>query len=431
MKASGAKKQTVFLTGINAIVRAVGLLMRVVLSRVLGAEIMGIAELAQGVHMLAITPLTSGLPMAISRMTAKADECDKQMPVLAGVSLVRLASAVLVPLLLALSPLIARTMGDMRVLPSLWFTAPCILILGYSAVFNGYCYGQEWSRVPAISELIEQLARLVFSVLFIFTFHQATAPWLAALPVAATMLAEAIGLWFVLQIIRLPFDQVPAARDWRRPVLQLAVPTTVSRLIQTLLRSLTAILIPIQLQKSGLSPAESTARLGMLNGMVMPILMLPCIFTSALSMVALPRLSKAEEVPSELKRLLCLCFGASIPVALLCMAAVYVSAPLLANVVYRLAELSDLFRFCAPLTAMFALSHVIGGIVAALGQQKRSMYGALVASFVTLIMTCFLTDDPRIRVNGVVCAQAAGQLISIFWGLGVIILWRKERRQAR
>lgn len=431
MKASGAKKQTVFLTGINAIVRAVGLLMRVILSRVLGAEIMGIAELAQGVHMLAITPLTSGLPMAISRMTAKANEYDKQKPVLAGVSLVRLASAVLVPLLLALSPLIARTMGDMRVLPSLWFTAPCILILGYSAVFNGYCYGQEWSRVPAISELIEQLARLVFSVLFIFTFHQATAPWLAALPVAATMLAEAIGLWFVLQIIRLPFDQVSAARDWRRPVLQLAVPTTVSRLIQTLLRSLTAILIPIQLQKSGLSPAESTARLGMLNGMVMPILMLPCIFTSALSMVALPRLSKAEEVPSELKRLLCLCFGASIPVALLCMLAVYVSAPLLANVVYRLAELSDLFRFCAPLTAMFALSHVIGGIVAALGQQKRSMYGALVASFVTLIMTCFLTADPRIRVNGVVYAQAAGQLISIFWGLGVIALWRKERRQAR
>ena len=53
MKAVGAKKQTVFLTGVNAVVRALGLLMRVMLSRLLGAEIMGIAELAQGVHMLA------------------------------------------------------------------------------------------------------------------------------------------------------------------------------------------------------------------------------------------------------------------------------------------------------------------------------------------------------------------------------------------
>lgn len=431
MKASGAKKQTFFLTGINAVVRAVGLLMRVILSRVLGAEIMGIAELAQGIHMLAITPLTSGLPMAISRMTAKAKDCDKQMPVLAGVSLVRMASAVITPLLLILSPLIARAMGDVRVLPSLWFTAPCILILGYSAVFNGYCYGREWSRVPAMSELIEQISRLVFSVLFILAFHQATAPWLAALPVGATMIAEAIGLWFVLQIVRIPFDQVSAARSWRKPVLQLAVPTTVSRLIQTLLRSLTAILIPIQLQRSGLSPAESTARLGMLNGMVMPILMLPCVFTSALSMVALPRLSKAEENPSELKRLLCMCFGASVPVALICAAAIYLCAPLLANAVYRLAELADLFRFCAPLTALFAMTHVIGGIIAALGQQKRSMYGALIASAVTLILTYCLTANPHIRVNGVVYAQAAGQLISILWGIGVVVLWRHQRRQTR
>ena len=59
MKAAGAKKQTLFLTGVNALVRAMGLLLRVLLSRFMGAEIMGIAELAQGVHMLAITPLTS------------------------------------------------------------------------------------------------------------------------------------------------------------------------------------------------------------------------------------------------------------------------------------------------------------------------------------------------------------------------------------
>ena len=78
MKAVGAKKQTVFLTGVNAVVRALGLLMRVMLSRLLGAEIMGIAELAQGVHMLAITPLTSGLPLAISRMTARAPKDEKQ-----------------------------------------------------------------------------------------------------------------------------------------------------------------------------------------------------------------------------------------------------------------------------------------------------------------------------------------------------------------
>ena len=100
MKAEGAKKQTAFLTGVNAAVRAMGLLMRVMLSRLLGPEIMGITELAQSVHMLAITPLTSGLPLAISRMTAKAGLSNKRKPLLAGLMLVRSASVGLIPALL-------------------------------------------------------------------------------------------------------------------------------------------------------------------------------------------------------------------------------------------------------------------------------------------------------------------------------------------
>ena len=64
MKQSAAK-QTLKITAVNGVVRALGMLLRILLSRLLGAEIMGIAELSQSVHMLAITPLTSGLPLAV------------------------------------------------------------------------------------------------------------------------------------------------------------------------------------------------------------------------------------------------------------------------------------------------------------------------------------------------------------------------------
>lgn len=424
---TGAKRQTIFLTAINALVRALGLVLRVLLSRLVGAEIMGIAELAQGVHMLAITPLTSGLPVAISRITARAKPEDKQKPLLAGISMVRIASALLIPSLLILSPWIARVMGDVRVLPSLWFTAPCILILGYSASFNGYCYGMEWSRVPALSELIEQIGRFVFTVCLLYLLPKLTAPWMAAVPVAATMVSEIIGLIFVISVIRIPSFKLPSVDQWRKPILRLAAPTTLSRLVQTLLRSLTAIMIPMRLQYSGLSAAESTARLGMLNGMVMPILMLPCIFTSALSMVAIPRIAKAEDHLHELKRLLILCVASALPVALLSSGAIYLTASFLANRIYRMAELADLFRLAAPLTALFAFSHVTGGIISALGQQKRSMIGALIISTITLIFTYLLTANPALRLSGVVYAQGIGQTATILWNIGILVIWRRER----
>ena len=429
MKAAGAKKQTAFLTAVNAVVRALGLVLRVMLSRLLGAEIMGVAELAQSVHMLAITPLTSGLPMAVSRMTARAQAGDKQKPLMAGLSLVRVASAILIPALLLLSPFLARLMGDVRVLPSLWFSAPCILILGYSAVYNGYCYGLEQSRVPALAELMEQSARLAICLCLLLALPKLTAPWAAAVPVASTMLAEVLGLCFALWVIKAPSVKPADCRAWQKPVLRLAAPTTLSRLVQTLLRSLTAILIPVQLQASGLALPEATARLGMLNGMVMPILMLPCVFTSALSMVALPRLAKAEDDRRELKRLLTLCFGACLPVGLACAAVIWQLAPVLANTVYRTAELTELFRRSAALALLFSLSHVASGVTAALGQQKRAMYGAVLVAGLTLLLTVVLASRADMRLNGVILAQEIGQTLTLMWQIGVMVVWARERRR--
>jgi len=124
MTIKGAKQQTLFLTGINGVVRALGLMMRVLLSRFLGAEIMGIMELAQSVHMVVITPLTSGLPSAISRLTAKSLPQNRLSPLHSGLWIARVSSAVLIPLMWIGALPISRLMGDVRVLPSLWFSAP-------------------------------------------------------------------------------------------------------------------------------------------------------------------------------------------------------------------------------------------------------------------------------------------------------------------
>ena len=425
---NGAKSQTIFLTAVNALVRAMGLCLRVFLSRTLGAEIMGIAELAQSVHMLFITPLTSGLPLAISRVTAKADQADREKPLLAAISLVRLSAALLIPMLLLFSPLLARLMGDIRVLPSLWSSAPCILILGYSAAYNGYCYGVERSRIPALSELIEQSARFAVCVALIALLPGLTAPWAAAVPVFSTMVAEVLGLLFVAAVLRIPVEGLEAAAAWKKPILRLAAPTTITRLLSTLLRSLSAIVIPLRLRASGLTAAEATARLGLLNGMVTPILMLPCIFTSALTMVTLPKIARCEDDPPALKRILLQCLYASVPVAALSWAAVDLSAPYLAVRLYRMAELTELFHLAAPLTLLFAFSHVSGGVVAALGQQKRSLYGAAPASVLTLELTWVLAADPALRLKGVVYAQEIGQGALILWNALVLLWWRRKRR---
>ena len=424
MKLSGAKKQTVFLTAVNAVVRALGLSMRVWMSRVVGAEVMGVIELAQSVHMTAIAPLTSGLPVAITRLTVKARTDSKDQALSSGLHLARSLSLILVPLLWLLSPVIARCMGDIRVLPSLWFTAPCILILGYSAAYNGYCYGLEKIHLPALSELIEQLVRFALTFFLLYRLRFLTPAWQASVPVFATMTAEIIGLWFVMHHVSAPRKGVCSSQPCTRAIIRLSLPATLTRLFQTLLRSLTAIMIPIRLQKSGLSAAEATAQLGMLNGMVMPVLMMPGVFTSAISMVLIPKIAKAEEKPSELGRLFRLSLFSTLPLAGLCAVLVYFSSPVLAQSIYRQAELTPLFRRSSWQILLFPVNHLLGSTLSALGQQRRSFYVSVICSSATLMLTWLAAGNPAMRINGIICVQYASQFLSIALGIAALILWK-------
>lgn len=424
MKLAGAKKQTIFLTTINAVVRALGLFMRIWTSRLVGAEVMGVMELAQSIHMTAIAPLTSGLPVAITRLTVKAKADKKDQALASGLHLVRKLSLFLVPCLWILSPLIAHCLGDIRVLPSLWFTTPCILILGYSAAYNGYCYGLEKSYLPALSELIEQSARFLLTILLLTHLRFLTPAWQAAVPVSATMVAEILGLWFVIYCTSVPQKSAERSHACIKAIFRLSAPATMTRLFQTLLRSFTAILIPLRLQKSGLSAAEATAQLGMLNGMVMPVLMMPGVFTSALSMALIPRIAKAEEKPSELGRLFRLSMCSTLPLGAMCAILVYFFSPVLAIHVYRQADLTFMFRNSACQIILFPMNHLIYSMLSALGQQRRSLYASIITSIVTLLLTWWAAGNPALRINGIICVQYASQILSICLGCMALLLWK-------
>ena len=74
MRKQSLKRQALITGASTALVRAMGFALRLYVSRLLGAEALGVMELASGVHMMALTPAAAGLPQAVSRLTAKAKD---------------------------------------------------------------------------------------------------------------------------------------------------------------------------------------------------------------------------------------------------------------------------------------------------------------------------------------------------------------------
>ena len=414
MREQSVRRQAAVLACANGAVRALGFLLHVALGRLLGAEALGIFELAHSAHMLAVTPMTAGLPTAVSRLTARRGD---GAALAAGRRLAVRAGGGLLILWLLLSPLIAGLLGDPRTLPALWVCAPCVLLSGLAAVYHGFCYGQGRAGPPAWATLTEQITRFMLCVLLLIPGLSVAGR--AALPGAAEALGEAAALGLLLWLLRdsLP-GCLPRDKELERELLRLSLPLTGTRLIQTASRALLAGLLPRRLVAAGMPPTQATAAVGLLHGMVLPVLFLPGILTAAIGMAGIPALARREG--AALRRMAGQLFLASLGCGVLGWAAIHGLAGFLANAVYRQPALTGLFRAAAPLTLLFALGQAAATLLSGLGQQKKTLLPTLAGTALLLILTYRWAATP-LRLYGAIAAMLVSRAATVLWELAAAL----------
>lgn len=418
-------RQTAFLSGSHFLVRVIGFTLRIWLSRELGAQAMGLVELAQSAQMLLITPVVSGLPAAMSRMCAKA-EPNRQVRILrCGMGLALAFSLPLTFAAFALRTPLALWLGDIRTLPALIVYLPCIPILGISCALNGYYYGTGQPVPPAVSEILEQVVRLILSMRLVAMLRGWPMTLRAAAPAAAALAGETAALALMLLIASrvLFFARAEGShRTVLREMLSLALPLTAMRLVSTLMRTVQSVLIPARLQLAGLPASEALAQLGMLNGMLMPVLLLPSFITCSLSMVAAPELARRQAQSCPQRRLVLRALFAALGVGLFAMVGVWMLAPLFAGRLYRQAELLPLLRRSCVLVPVMALSQVASGLMNGLGLQRTSLRIALLSGFLSVLTMYILAAQPALRLWGVVIAMAAAQAVTLILSLRALLI---------
>lgn len=408
------KKQALVLTVANGYTRAMGFALRLIVSRLMGAEAMGVMEMANSAVMLAITPVTAGIPTAVSRLAAR-PEADAAV-LYAGLSLVRRMSLLLIPAALLLTPAAAWLLGDLRTLPAILAGAPLILLLGLCAVCSGWCCGRQDMRTPALNECAEQTVRCLLTVALLVWLAGRSIALTAALPGLAEIIAG-VAVWFLFRqsLPRLQKPQPQHITALRQELLRLAAPITASRLCQTALRTLNAVLLPVCLRRSGLTAPEATAAFGVLGGMAMPLVMLPGVITGAICTVAAPAASRQEGHPKQLRqtmRRLLVSAGAVGGAAALLL---FLSADLIGQYLWPEPTLAPLLRLLAPAALLMSVQQVQFGLIAGLGLQRQTLTATLAASVLTLAVTAALCPLPGLRLQGAAIATLASALLRIVW----------------
>lgn len=422
MKRNLLIRQTMFLSCSHFAVRAIGFVMRIWLSRELGAAAIGLVELSHSAQMLLITPMVSGLPAAISRMSAKAmGDPAKQTRILrCGIALALTAGLPLCLMSFLLREQVALWLGDIRTLPALIIYLPCIPILGVSCALNGYYYGTGRHVPPALGEILEQLVRFLLSMRLVSLLQSWPMTLRAAIPAAAALIGETVSLFFMLALCMHAMflsKGTGSRREIIREMLSLALPLTGMKLVSSLMRTVNATLVPARLQLSGLPQSEALSLLGMMNGMLMPMLLLPSFITGSLCMVSAPELTRRQAKGQPLERL-CIRIGlAALGVGIFAMTGVWLLAPAIAGSLYRQAELLPMLRICCPLIPVMSLSQVTGGMMNGLGLQSVSLRISLLSTFVSVLLTYLLAAQPALRLWGAIIAMAVSQMITLAFSL--------------
>ncbi len=416
MNARTLVRQTMFLSASHFIVRVIGFFNRIWLSRALGAQAMGLVELTHSAQMLLITPVVSGLPAAVSRMCAKSQPARQVRVLRCGISLALLTGVPVAVLAFAFRTQLALWLGDLRTLPALLIYLPCIPVLGVSCALNGYYYGKGKPVPPALSELLEQLVRLFLCIRLVFALRGWPTMLRAAIPAAASLLGETASLVLMLLIAARAILFTPGEGSRRavyREMLSLALPLTGMKLVSSLMRTVQSALIPARLQISGLPASEALSRFGMLSGMLMPVLMLPSFITCSLCMVAAPELTRRQANGTPQRSLVRRILGGTLLVGLCAMVGVWLFAPLIADTLYRQAELLPLLRRCCVLVPVMALSQVVSGLMNGLGLQGTSLRIALFANLLSVLLMYALAAQPTLQLWGAVIAMAAAQAVTL------------------
>ena len=305
---------TLLLTASGFACRVLGFFYRIFLSRTIGAEGLGLYNLMHPVFGICFALCAGSVQTAMSQYIASHTS--------KGRSIFRTGTVLSMGMSLVLAWLICR---NARFLATQVLMEPrCgefLPLLGISVPFaaahacvNGYYYGMQKSRVPAFSQIAEQVVRMgvVFAIAgywtglgHIITVHLAVMGHLAG--EAASAAFTFLCLWVY------PPQETPA-RDRDRtglpgpgqaasglafpavavPLLALALPLMANRLVLNVLASLEAIWIPSRLQMSGLTAGDALAVYGVLTGMALPFILFPSAITNSMAVLLLPSIAQDQ-----------------------------------------------------------------------------------------------------------------------------------------
>lgn len=300
------------LTVAGIIVKFIGAFSRIYLSRLLGGEGIGLYQMAYPIYLLCLSVSSAGLPVAISIMVAERNAVNDY---LGGQKVFRISMLVLLLTGFFFSALLffgadwlveSGMVRDPRAYWSLIALSPAVLGATLLATLRGYFQGLQLMTPTAVSQILEQIVRVVTMIAFALVLlpygleYGAAGATLGAAPGAFVGIAVLIGFYYMTRNWR---GELEAAQDKSlkpqtalyiiKRLLVLAIPVSLANIMLPIVSNIDLFIVPRRLEVAGFAVEEATTLFGYLTGMATALVNMPTIVTASLAASLVPVISEA------------------------------------------------------------------------------------------------------------------------------------------
>lgn len=421
-------KGTLILTIGGMIVKVIGSLNWIILSRVLGGEGIGLYQMAFPIYLLALSVSSAGIPVAISIITAERLAFQDYR----GANRVFYLSLVVLAVTgLFFSGLLytgagwlieQRLIRDPRAYYSLIALSPAIFFVTILSSFRGYLQGWQIMTPTAVSQIVEQIFRvgamLVFAAMLLpkgLDYAAGGASMGAGTGAVAGLLVLIYSYWRVQNKNK---EQIKAQEKQEnvesngkllKRIIKLALPVSLSSLMLPAVANLDLFVVPLRLETAGYTVEQATELFGYLTGMAVPLLNLATIFTAALATSLVPAVSREyslgnwENVNLRISGAVRITNLVTIPAAIV----MWLLAEPICDLIYHAPQAADAVRVLSVAVYLLGLHQTTTGVLQGMGHTAIPVVNMGVAAAVKVLLSWELTALPFLGIQGAAWATVA------------------------
>ena len=381
----------ILLTG-GFLSKFLGFILRIIISRNLGTEGLGLYSLLMPTFSLFIIIATLSFPVAISKLVATPNRSSKKIIFsIIPVSIIFNIVTILILFLIS-KPLATIFLKEERLIYPIICIGFTLPFIGLSSIIKGYFWGKQRMLPYILSNISEQILRLSILIICIPKCIEISIELTISVIILVNILSESFSI--IVMLLGLPKgvkikkeDIKPNTRDIK-DVLNISIPSTSSKIIGSLAHFFEPIILTNILLYVGYTSDYIITEYGVINGYVLGLLLIPQFFTQSISTALIPELSKYFSLGNKKKCIIRIkqIVALSLLIGLVSTTVICLFPKYFLNIIYDTSLGINYIKVLAPFMLMYFIDMPLSNALQALDKSKESMYITIGSSSIKLLV---------------------------------------------